>query len=79
MLDTPILAIVREPSAVADIINNTGCGYVLPVDSGWQDELATVLQRYKKGGNIPVRDDEAIKAFSIDNVAQQWLKHIGES
>lgn len=79
MLDKPILAIVPEPSAVADIIKNTGRGYVLPVDSGWQDELATVLQRYKKGDGIPVRDDGAIKAFSIDNVAQQWLRHIGES
>jgi glycosyltransferase involved in cell wall biosynthesis len=78
MLDKPILAIVPEPSAVADIIKNTGRGYVLPIDSGLQDGLVTIIQRHEKGDDIPVRNDEAIKEFSIDSVTQQWLRHIGE-
>ena len=79
MLDKPILAVVPEPSAVADIIKNTGRGYVLPVDSSLQNELVTVIQGYETGDDIPVRNDEAIKAFSLDSVTQQWLRRIGNS
>ena len=46
-LGRPILAIVPEHSAVADIIRETGSGYVIPSTSNWGDELKKILRDFK--------------------------------
>ena len=52
LLGRPILAIVPERSAVADIIRETGSGYVIPAGCDWGDGLKKVLQGYLNGKKV---------------------------
>jgi glycosyltransferase involved in cell wall biosynthesis len=74
LLKRPILAIVPEKSAVADIIRETGSGYVIPAGCDWGDELKKVLQDYLNGKNLPERNNKAIEAYSWENISKQWIE-----
>ena len=76
LLQRPILAIVPERSAVADIIRETGSGYVIPARYDWGDALRKVLQDYLNGKNLPERNDRAIEEYSWENISKQWMELI---
>ena len=76
LLQRPILAIVPERSAVADIIRETGSGYVIPARYDWGDALRKVLQDYLNGKNLPERNDRAIEECSWENISKQWMELI---
>jgi glycosyltransferase involved in cell wall biosynthesis len=73
MLRKPILAIVPNQSAVAEIIRKTGAGYVISADHNWEDELVNVLTEYKKTPNLPAVNEAEIARYSWENVSKQWL------
>ncbi len=74
LLERPILAIVPERSAVADVIRETGSGYVIPAGCDWGHGLKKVLQDYLNGKNLPERNNKAIEAYSWENISKQWME-----
>lgn len=74
MLGKPILAIVPENSAVADIIKETKSGYVIPSSSCWTIELTNIFKSHQNGTNIHTRNVEAVKKFSWDYISEEWIK-----
>jgi glycosyltransferase involved in cell wall biosynthesis len=74
MLGKPIIAIVPENSAVADIIHETKSGYVIPSSSCWTLELTKILKGYLNGTNIHTRNEDAISKFSWDHISAEWIK-----
>ena len=76
LLGLPILAIVPEASAIADIIRETGSGYVIPARYDWGDAMRKVLQDYLNGKNLPERNNKAIEAYSWENISKQWMEVI---
>lgn len=74
MLGKPILAIVPENSAVADIIKETKSGYVIPSSSCWTLELTKILRNYLNGVNIHTRNEDAINKYSWDHLSAEWIK-----
>lgn len=76
LIGKPIIAIVPESSAVAKVIEDTGAGYIIPVDKDWDNRLAKVLEDFMAGRNLPTRNDEAISQFSINNVLKRWAELI---
>ena len=75
-LRRPILAIVPDQSAVADIVRRTGSGYVIPTTSNWGDELKKMLGHYLSGKNCPDRNETAIEGYSWENISKQWIEVI---
>ncbi|MDL1965019.1 MAG: hypothetical protein LWW98_11995, partial [Deltaproteobacteria bacterium] len=73
LLERPILAIVPEKSAVADVIRETGSGYVIPSGCDWGDGLKKVLKDYLNGKKLPERNNKAIEAYSWENISKQWM------
>lgn len=74
LLERPVLAIVPERSAVADVIRETGSGYVIPAGCDWGHGLKKVLQDYLNGKNLPERNNKAIEAYSWENISKQWME-----
>lgn len=72
-VERPILAIVPEPSAIANIVNKTGAGFVLPVSGDWRASLKEILLSGSLGGFQPNRDEVMIEKFSWDNVSTEWI------
>lgn len=64
---------VPDNSAVADIIRETGSGYVIPAGCDWGDGLKKVLQGYLNGKKLPERNDRAIERYSWENISKQWM------
>jgi len=71
-LDLPIIAIVPENSSVADIIRETGTGYVIPSAEDWKVGLKRVLVNHMEGTNIPTRNLLAIHSYSWEKISPQW-------
>lgn len=70
----PVLALVPGSSAIADIIRETGTGYVIPTDGDWQAELAQFL---RDDPQCPaVRNEAAIESFSWDCLSSHWASAI---
>jgi len=65
----PILAIVPEDSAVAQIIRETKAGYVIPSADDWGPSLERIFLDYQNGLAHPEREKEAIAGFSWENSA----------
>jgi len=73
LLRRPILAMVPEKSAIAEIIRETGSGYVIPAECDWGHGLKKVLQDYLNGKKLPERNNKAIEAYSWENISKQWM------
>lgn len=73
MVERPILAIVPAPSAIANIVENTGSGYVLPVGGDWRASLKQILLSGRLGDFQPIRDEAMIEKFAWDNVSTKWI------
>jgi glycosyltransferase involved in cell wall biosynthesis len=74
MLKRPIIAIVPELSAVADIIKETNSGYIIPTNTSWTNGLKKIFQDYLNGGFSLVRDEKAIEKYTWQNISKQWMK-----
>ena len=71
----PILAVVPDQSAVAEIVRETGTGVVVPSGSDWAEPLKCVLQM-RDGNGLPERNEAAIERFSWARMSTEWLKVI---
>ena len=75
LIGKPIIAIVPEESAVADIIRETNSGYIIPASSvHWGAELDKTIKGVAINQLLPRRNIDAINAFSWDNLSKEWLK-----
>ena len=79
MLGKTILALVPEKSAVADIVRETGSGYVIASTSCWRDELKRILQDYLSGRKPPERNEKEIEKYSWENISKEWISVIAAS
>jgi hypothetical protein len=70
----PILALVPDSSAIADIVRCTGTGHVIPTDGDWQAELAQFLRTGPPC--TVVRNQAEIEAFSWDHLSNRWIAAI---
>ena len=70
----PILALVPGSSAIADIIRETGTGYVIPTDGDWQSELAEFLRNGPQ--SIVERNEAEIEAYAWDRLSDRWVAAI---
>ncbi len=71
----PILAIVPNDSAVANIIRETGAGYVIPSDREyWGDEMRKVLKKLDYKKYALQRNENVIESYSWEKISQQWLQ-----
>lgn len=70
----PILALVPASSAIADIVQQTGTGYVIPTDGDWQAELARFL-RQEHPPSLQ-RNQAEIDEFSWDHLSSRWVAAI---
>ena len=74
LLERPILAIVPKRSDVAEIIRETGSGYVIPAGCDWGHGLKKVLQDYLNGKKLPERNERTIEEYSWENISKQWME-----
>jgi glycosyltransferase involved in cell wall biosynthesis len=77
LVGRPIIAIVPEPSAVAEIVRETGAGYVVRADEDWGEGLLRALKAALAGDGPLVRNEEAISRYSWDRVSRQWIDLLG--
>ena len=66
----PIIAIVPEPSAIADIVKSCGAGYVIPSSADWAWELTRIMRGHPEAPLA--RDEDAIERFSWDHISREW-------
>ncbi|HEB63426.1 MAG TPA: hypothetical protein ENJ07_02990 [Gammaproteobacteria bacterium] len=71
----PILAIAPSQSAIADIIQETGSGYLIKAEEHWGEQLQNILQQLNNTPP-PERDEAAIQNYSWDHIKVQWLDAI---
>lgn len=76
VLGKPILALVPEQSVVAEIIKETGTGYIIPINEGSGARLTKVLMEYNNHGSKLLRREGVIERFSWKNISKQWLQLI---
>jgi len=72
-LGIPIIAVVPEPSAVANIVMETGAGYVVPINSNWQAQLGTILRSARANTSALCRSESAIQNYSWSNLSKHWI------
>jgi len=72
LVKKPIIAIVPEPSAVADVIKRTKSGYVLPANGDWGMQLEDLLNKIMTGAAVPMRDETEISRFDWENISRKW-------
>lgn len=70
----PILAIVPDPSAVADIVRETGSGYVIDINGDWRIQLKQIVSESATRRAPPDRNLSAIEQYSWENISRQWMK-----
>jgi hypothetical protein len=75
LVGRPIIAVVPEHSAVADVVRETGTGVVIAAGSDWTEPLRDVLES-RCAGVWPVRNEAAIERFAWENVSREWLAAI---
>jgi hypothetical protein len=76
MLKIPIISIVPDDSAVAEVITQTKSGYVIPSNGNVTEELYDILQKYNKNTLTNRCDDEEIDKYSWGYIYKKWLEII---
>jgi len=76
LIKRPILAIVPMNSFVAQLINETRSGYVIPTESNWEREIEYLIRNHSKVKYDSQRNDKEIEKYSWGNISNQWLKVI---
>ena len=69
---------IPEESAIADIIRQTGSGFIIPTKSYWADGLEKILLDYLNGNKLPKRNEKEIESYSWDNISKQWIQVISQ-
>lgn len=69
----PILAIAPNDSAVADVIRQTGTGWVISCEEDWADALSRAISQARANHFATKRHDENIRQYSWENVSKRWL------
>jgi hypothetical protein len=77
MVGKPILAIVPNNSAVADIVRETGSGFVIDVSSDWNEKLATIIENGDESVKNLKRNKKNIVYYSWENISTRWLNVLG--
>jgi len=72
----PIIAIVPEGSAIADIITKTGTGVVLPVADIWQEELRRLVEQGDSDQLIEQRNEGEIEAYDWKHLSEDWYRAV---
>jgi glycosyltransferase involved in cell wall biosynthesis len=73
LIGIPIIAVVPQPSAVADIIRETGAGYVVPINADWQSKFIEIIRTPASHLSLP-RNEKAIHAYSWDELSTRWIQ-----
>lgn len=76
LVNKPIIAIVPTPSLIADLVDETGSGYVISASSDWSDELIKLFNAIISGKQLPARNENKIKEYSWRHVSRQWISLI---
>jgi glycosyltransferase involved in cell wall biosynthesis len=76
LLKLPILAIVPQDSFVAQVIRETGSGYVIPTESVWEEQLENIIMSYSEPEYYSQRNQKEIEKYSWDNISKCWLRVI---
>lgn len=76
LLGKPILAIVPEDSAVAQIVRETNSGFVIPSSDDWGSLLGKIFEHYA-GKYFQYKPNmDAIEAYSQEFISKKWLSLI---
>ncbi len=70
----PIIGIVPQQSAVAEVLRETGSGWIIPAEKDWGRELYRILSGYLAGQDLPQRNEAALQKFSWQSLAPRWLE-----
>jgi len=73
LLGRPILALVPGDSFVAEVIEKTKTGTVMPDEATWSSDLRYVLTDFLDGKYSFQPDAPAIQKFSIDRLLEKWV------
>jgi glycosyltransferase involved in cell wall biosynthesis len=76
LVGKPILAIVPTHSAIAEIVNDTGAGFVIGVAGDWRQELTRILRTSTKAPLHLARNQAAIEQFSWEQISKHWVEVI---
>ena len=79
LVGKPILAIVPTPSAIADIVRDTGAGFVISVAGAWRQELTRILRASTTAPLHLARNQAAIEQFSWEQISKEWLEAIANT
>jgi hypothetical protein len=74
LLQKPILAIVPADSFVAQIINETKSGYIIPSESSWEPQLKNIIKNYSETEYIFGRNEKEIEKYSWERISKYWLQ-----
>ncbi|MEE9344439.1 MAG: hypothetical protein V3U88_02410 [Methylococcales bacterium] len=74
LMNKPIIGIVPNQSATADIINETATGYIIPVDGDWAKTLLRILTKPENMYKRFTPNRENIEIFNWENISKQWLE-----
>ena len=77
MLGHPIIGIVPEKSATAEIITKTGSGFVISSNNNWGEELKRILNDSLSKKISLQRNEKIIESYSWKNISIQWLDALG--
>lgn len=78
LVNKPIIAIVPKPSAIADVVEKTNSGFVIPANQDWGEGLENLLRGIIVGAEIPKRNEEEIELYDWRNVSRQWIALIND-
>ncbi|HLG14357.1 MAG TPA: hypothetical protein VJH03_07625 [Blastocatellia bacterium] len=73
-LNKPIVALVPEDSAVADVIRETGVGFVFGDEQMWTRRLVEVLSDCGSAASALGRDEQAVARYSWHSISGLWLQ-----
>lgn len=75
----PIVAIVPERSANAEIVERSGMGFVLPVAGNWQHMLKGLIENWYSKIESLQKDENYIRSFTWKKVSKKWREALSET
>jgi len=74
--ERPIIAIVPDQSAIADMVRETGTGVVIPSNADWPRQLEAFLRAADPSALMAQRREEAIEAYAWSRISLEWMQAI---
>jgi len=76
-LERPIIAIVPQHSAIADVIDETKAGVVVNSGGDWSDQLAQLLANGSFIADVERRrQQQAVERYHWDNLKPRWVSYL---